>query len=99
VRPFDDWMELELWEGQRAKTEVMIALPDSVERKDIDEAAVFKVLTIGPDVKKCKVGDVVQFYGLSAPQLIRLPNGRKTIVAQDQYACFVLDPQDLERSK
>lgn len=95
--PLDDWLEIELWEGQRSLVDIAIELPESVHRETVDEAAVFKVLRKAEGVTRVNVGDVVQFYGLGAPQRIKKPNGKFTIVAKAEYVCFIMEEEDLRK--
>lgn len=95
--PLDDWMEMELYLPQAAKLDIQLVMPDIVDPMQ-DESAVFEVKRIGPEVKDVKVGDVVVLYGVGAASKIKLPNGRKTVVGQSKYVCFIMEKEDLVKA-
>ena len=103
MKPLDDWMILELWEKQASAMDIKLALPDTVEREK-DEAAVFQVVALGPDVtenkdsehyQRVKVGDIVQVAGYGNIAKMKLPNGNSVIVGQARSVCFIMEEEDL----
>jgi len=104
MKPLDDWMEVKLYDKQRAAVEVRLALPDGIKQEDVDDAAVFEILTVGPWLKdqtrniyeRVKVGDLVELTNFGDFSQIKLPNGRKTIVGRASNVCFILEPDDFK---
>jgi len=100
MRPLDDWMELELWEDQKAKLDVQIALPDSVDKAK-DDNALFRVVNVGSEDKisrgdkGIKVGDIVLVYGAYL-QRIKLPRG-DVMIGRAQDVCFIIEESDLTK--
>mgnify|MGYP005832307639 CR=1 FL=1 len=93
MRPLDDWMELELWEDQKAKLDVQIALPDSVDKAK-DDNALFRVVNVAND-DRVKVGDIVLVYGAYL-QRIKLPRG-DVMIGRAQDVCFIIEESDLTK--
>jgi hypothetical protein len=97
MKPLDDWMELRLWEAQAAMLDVKLELPQNYD-KEKDEAAVFEVLSVGPDGQgRVCMGDVVQIAGYGNVARIKLPNSKYTIVAKAGNVCFIMEQKDLTK--
>lgn len=104
--PLDDWMEVELWEGQKSQVEVKLALPETMDPLK-DESAAFTILKVGPGYYMPMTdkfvtphvipGDIVILVGLGAVQKIKMPNGKERLVAQARNVAYKLGKEDLER--
>jgi len=104
MRPLDDWIEVKLYNKQRSAVEVELALPDGIKREDVDDAAVFEILSVGPWLtdsenayyNRVMVGDLVQLTNFGDFAQVKLPNGRRTIVGRASHVCFIVEPNDLK---
>ena len=68
--PTENWTRAILCEGKKST----LALPENIEMtKPTDEAAVFELIELGPDVKKLKQGDKVIASFMSGVMKFRLP--------------------------
>jgi len=99
---FDDWMVVELWEGQKDKVSVQIALPDTVDRTKSESAAfVIKQLGLGCNqeehaFKPVELGALVVFEGDMSVVKFKKPNGEVCLVARQKDVAFRMEGGDLE---